>query len=39
MVRFIKIFEGISPIKEGATSRLDLMRVVKYTKKIDKGCH
>lgn len=39
MVRFIKIFEGISPNEEGATTRLVPMRAVKYTKKINEDCH
>ena len=39
MVRFIKILEGISTIKEGATIRLVPMRAEKYTQKINKDCH
>lgn len=39
MVRFIKIFEWISSIEEGATSRLVPMRAVKYAKKINEDCH
>ena len=39
MVKFIKILEGISSIKEAATLRSVPMRAEKDTQKINKGYH
>ena len=39
MVRFIKISEWISPVKEAATSRSEPMRTGKGIRKINEDCH